>query len=379
MADGRKAKPGWFLLLLFAQLCTHQASAQAHTNVQTVFLIVMENVSWSEIKGSTNAPYINTTLLPLASRCEWYFSPTGVASSLPNYIILEGGTNFGITASPLPSQTTPIASTNHLVSQLNNAGISWKSYQEGISGTGCPTNNTGLYVAWHNPFLYFKDLMTNAAYCIAQNRPYTEFAGHLQSNAVSRYNFIVPNLCHDMHGDNGCPAGVNRITLGDSWFATEIPRIMNSQAYSNNGAIFITWDESTLPPTLAPVGMLVLSPLAKGGGYFNTNYFNHNSTLRTMQEIFGVRPFLGAAATATSLSDLFRPTIFLRSGGLTNGQFQMTFTGINPGKTNFIQASTSLTNWSSIRTNIATTNTLTYTDATATNFNGHFYRVVELP
>jgi hypothetical protein len=52
--------------------------------------------------------------------------------------------------------------------------------------------------------------------------------------------------------------------------------------------------------------MIVLSPLAKGGGYSNSITYDHSSTLRTMEEIFGVQPFLGGAATATDLSDLFR-------------------------------------------------------------------------
>jgi hypothetical protein len=50
--------------------------------------------------------------------------------------------------------------------------------------------------------------------------------------------------------------------------------------------------------------MVVVSPLAKAN-YSNSIYYTHSSTLRTMQEIFGVRPFLRDAANATDLSDLF--------------------------------------------------------------------------
>src|SRR5213593_4277913 len=89
------------------------APADSLTNVRTVFLIVMENVSWSEIKGNSAAPYINQTLLPLASHCEQYYSPPGIASSLPDYFWLEGGTNFGITGSPEPTAAR-IRNTNHL-------------------------------------------------------------------------------------------------------------------------------------------------------------------------------------------------------------------------------------------------------------------------
>jgi hypothetical protein len=40
-------------------------------------------------------------------------------------------------------------------------------------------------------------------------------------------------------------------------------------------------------------------------GYTNTIHYDHSSTLRTVQEIMGVSPFLGGAATATDLADLF--------------------------------------------------------------------------
>jgi hypothetical protein len=54
-----------------------------------------------------------------------------------------------------------------------------------------------------------------------------------------------------------------------------------------------------------PVGLIVLSPLAKGGGYTNTSSYDHSSMLKTVQRIFGVSPFLRGAATASDLSALF--------------------------------------------------------------------------
>jgi hypothetical protein len=55
----------------------------------------MENHNWSDIKGKPAAPYINHSLLPLASYAEHYFNPPGVHPSEPNYLWLEAGTNFG--------------------------------------------------------------------------------------------------------------------------------------------------------------------------------------------------------------------------------------------------------------------------------------------
>src|SRR5262249_29150431 len=79
-------------------------------------------------------------------------------------------------------------------------------------------------------------------------------------------------------------------------------RFSASRAYRDNGAVFITWDEGATGSD-GPIGMIVLSPLSKVN-YANSIYYTHSSTLRTMQVIFGVRPFLRDAANATDLSDL---------------------------------------------------------------------------
>src|SRR5437868_11990750 len=137
---------------------------------------------------------------------------------------------------------------------------------------------------------------------------------------------------------------------------------MNSQAYSNNGAIFLTWDESNMPPTASPIGMIVMSPLAKGHGYFNTNYYTHASTLRTMQEIFGVRPFLYGAHSVGSLADLFLPTIRLETPKiLGTGNFQFNVAGDVSGKTNVVQNSADLKTWTNVATNNPGTNSYLFT------------------
>jgi len=105
-----------------------------------------------------------------------------------------------------------------------------------------------------------------------------------------------------MHENIGCPQS-NRVLFGDTWLPTEVPKILASQAYRNNGVLLITWDEGASGD--GPIGMIVLSPKAKGGGYANTIAYTHSSTLRTVQEIFGVTPMLGSAASVTDLRDLF--------------------------------------------------------------------------
>src|SRR5690349_25116799 len=72
----------------------------------TVFVIVMENQNWSNIKGSSNAPYINSLLTnSQASYAKAYFNPPGNHPSEPNYIWIEAGTNFGIRNDNDPNNT----------------------------------------------------------------------------------------------------------------------------------------------------------------------------------------------------------------------------------------------------------------------------------
>jgi hypothetical protein len=107
-----------------------QAIEQATNSDRTVFLIMMENHDWSRIKGNPSAPYINNVLLPIASHAEQYYTPPHLHPSEPNYLWLEAGSNLGIANDNDPHdnhQSTPL----HLVTLLDRAGISWKSYQEG--------------------------------------------------------------------------------------------------------------------------------------------------------------------------------------------------------------------------------------------------------
>ena len=117
----------------------------------------------------------------------------------------------------------------------------------------------------------------------------------------------------------------------------------------------------------------MLSPLAKGGGYRNTNRFDHATTLRTVQEIFGVRPFLFAAANAPGLGDLFKPSLRLTSWQASGGTFGFTWSGAPAGKTNWIEWSSNLVDWLDLATNPP----VNFMDTTAGDASQRFYRVRE--
>jgi phospholipase C len=270
-----------------------------------VFVVLMENHNWSDIHGSASAPYING-LLATGSHAEQYFNPPGIHPSEPNYLWLEAGSNFGVLNDLAPSVNHQ-STTDHLVTQLEAAGVTWRSYQQGISGTTCPLTATGHYAPKHNPMIFFDDVTdtnsTTSARCIAHVRPYTELATDLAAGTTAQYNFITPDLCHDMH--DSCAPTNDPIAQGDTWLSTEIPMILSSAAYADGGLILITWDESEMGDF--PIGMIALSATVTPG-YSNTIPYTHGSTLRTVEEIFGV-PLLRDATTATDLSDLLGTTL----------------------------------------------------------------------
>ncbi len=282
-----------------------ETASHAH-NIKTVFVIVMENHNWTggstskALKDNSLASYLNFDLVPMASHANNYWNPPHNHPSLPNYLWLEAGTNFGI-HNDGSAYRYGQSTHEHLAALLDKRGISWKAYDESTNGTTCPLSN------WHNPFVFFHDETNDNdphdRRCIDHVRPMKELARDLADDKVARYSFIVPNNCDNMH--SSCYGG-NQIHQGDEWLRRNVPAILRSKAYRSGGALFILWDEALSGD--GPIPLIVLSPFAKGNGYSNHLHYTHGSTLRTLQEIFGVGPLMRDAAHENDLRDLF--TVF---------------------------------------------------------------------
>ena len=274
------------------------SSGATRPSLRTVFLIVMENKNLIQLRGNPDAPFVNS-LFTTAASAEQYYNPPLNHPSEPNYVWMEAGDSLGIPDDNDPAINSRDTS-DHLSDYLDRAGISWKAYEEDISGMDCPLVPVNLYGPKHNPFVFFDDVTghVNATdpYCIRHIRPFAEFANDLTDYTVARYNFITPNLCNDMHS---CATPV-----GDTWLKNTVTSILASSAYAEGGVIFITWDEADGGD--GPIGMFVLSQTAKAG-YSSSLHYDHSSLLKTMQEIFGVGPLLRHAGdpSVNDLSDLF--------------------------------------------------------------------------
>jgi hypothetical protein len=133
--------------------------------------------------------------------------------------------------------------------------------------------------------------------------PFTQFGTDLSQHQMPDFSFIVPDLCNDGHD---CSWEVE-----DAWLAQLVPLIVASPEFSDNGVLFITWDEGSTTAGccggLAQGGqvvMAVVSPLARAG-FRSELPQSHYSLLRTIEDAWGMPP-LGHAAEASAMADIFQ-------------------------------------------------------------------------
>src|SRR6185436_4637109 len=87
----------------------------------------------------------------------------------------------------------------------------------------------------------------------------------------------------------------------------EVPKILGSPAWQQNGVLFITFDEgSSSTGGGGHISTLLISPLARRGFQSSVAY-NHYSLLRTITDAWGLPP-LSKAASAAPMSDFFGAT-----------------------------------------------------------------------
>ena len=268
---------------------------------------------------------------------------------------------------PPNAQTT----TQHLSGLLQKAGRTWKSYQEdtdlttisgklinlplaesawtvplvslsGVFGPGNYLNEYNdstqyNYAPKHNPMLFFNDTnggnnATTTNPLRLNYAPLQQLAFDLANNSVADYNWITPDQYNEQHsaltgGFAGLTGDASQIKAGDNTVSRLVPLIMASRAYKDGGVIILWWDESEADGETGDnaddfnhtVGEIIISPLAheneNGLPYAGSISYSHSSDLRTLQEIFHVKatggssPYLGDAANATDLSDLFQPGV----------------------------------------------------------------------
>jgi phosphatidylinositol-3-phosphatase len=242
-----------------------------------IVLVIEENKAYSEIIGSSKAPYINS----LASEGALFTQSYGITyPSEPNYMALLAGSTFGLTADTCPFST----SAANLGSELLAAGLSYAGYSESMPRQGYEGCNNGEYARKHNPTANCTDLPKTV------NKTFAEFPTDYAD--LPTVSFVDPNLVDDMHSAS--------ITMGDTWLQDNMSGYIN-WAMNNNSLFILTWDTDNGKsdnhiPTLF-VGANIVP-----GQYSET--INDYNVLRTIEQAYGL-PYAGNSATATPITDVF--------------------------------------------------------------------------
>lgn len=311
-----------------------------------VVVLTLENESASATFGpGSPATYLN------GLRSEGVFLPNYYGTghvSLSNYIAMVSGqpinplTMTDCAQISLWTCVQPqglISGGRNLADQLEEAGLSWRSYQDGTSTPcfhgpytaldtagdpyqGHSTTGAKNYADRHNPFIYFPNVIENAARCAAHQRPYADLGLDLLGT-LPAFSFITPDTCHDGHDDPCAGSSTGGLVAADAWLSTELPGLLTYLA-NNNGLLVINFDEGSAPagvadlstptdylcPTCASLGIggrtgaILVSPRLPQGAEVTTSY-DHFSLLRTVEDSFGISEHLNLAGVATPMTAAF--------------------------------------------------------------------------
>lgn len=246
-----------------------------------VVVVVFENHAYSQVIGSSSAPYINSLKAGGANLTQSYAE---THPSQPNYFALFSGSTQGITDDSC--YTPGFSSAPNLASELIAAGRTWASYNETLPSQGSTTCSSGTYARKHNPWFGFSNVPTSTAKTFAQFP--TDYS------TLPQVSFVVPNLCSDMHDCS--------VSTGDTWLKNNLGAYA-TWAKTHNSLLVVTFDEDNrLSGNKIPT-VFYGQPVAAGSSSSTT--YNHYDLLRTLEDTQGLTTHAGNAASAKDITGIW--------------------------------------------------------------------------
>ena len=328
-----------------------------------VVLVIEENHDYTQINGSTSAPYINS----LKSQGAWFTGSHAIEHpSQPNYLDLYSGSNQGVTDDTVPPPGSQYTTAN-LGGGLKAKGLTFGGYSETMPSVGFTGGSSGTapntYQRKHNPWVDWQGTGTNQI-PLSWNMP---FAGSFPTNSATlpTVSFVVPNQNNDMHDGT--------IATADAWLMNNLDAYVQ-WAKTHNSLFILTFDENNGGGTNQIVTVFI-GQMVKIGQYSET--IDHYTILRTIEDMYGLS-HAGAAGSATPILDCWNtatpaaPTVTTHPANksVTAGQtatFSVTASGTAPLSYQ----------WQKNNTTISGATSASYTTpATTLADNGSTYRCV---
>jgi phosphatidylinositol-3-phosphatase len=245
-----------------------------------VVVAVLENHAYSQIIGSSSAPYLNS----LKSGGAVLTSSLAITHpSQPNYFTLFSGATQGITDDGC--YTPGFSAAPNLASELADAGRSWASYNESLPSQGSTTCSSGDYAQKHNPWFGFSNVPTSSALTFDQ------FPSDY--GTLPQVSFVTPNLCSDMHDCS--------VSTGDTWLQDHLGAYA-TWARTHNSVLIVTFDEDNYLAGNRIATVLYGQPVTPGSS--SGASYDHYSVLRTIEDMYGTA-HAGNAASASDITGIW--------------------------------------------------------------------------
>ena len=288
-----------------------------------IFVIVEENHGSTDVIGNKAAPNLNA----LAAQYGIATNYDAVAHpSEPNYVALLGGSTFTVNSDN--AYYVQQVKAPSLISELDQAHVGWKAYLQslphpGYEGICYPASCNGapdkdpLYVSKHDGIQNFTTSLNPADW--SRQVPIGQLGADLRSGRVPAFSWVIPDECHDQHGDppycidSGTPGGSDPqdqrlVAVGDQYLGQLVGQITGASFWAKgNNAIDIVYDEGD---TSAGGGGQVANVVITSHGprhLQDPGAYSHYSLLATILGNFGL-PCLQNACTAAPMTPLFAVT-----------------------------------------------------------------------
>jgi phospholipase C len=254
-----------------------------------VVVILEENKPAAAVIDNPDAPFLNAL-------AQQYASATNYSAithpSLPNYLALVSGSTGDIANDCSPDPSSCAATGTSIAQSLEAAGLTWRMYAESMT-TPCAMVDGDRYAVRHNPFVYFSAVTNDPDSCADHVVPFSQFAADLEGAELPALSFISPDLCSDMHDCS--------VATGDAWLAREVPKLLDSPAFSGNSLLVITFDEGSGSDNR--VALLFAGPAAARATTSNSAY-THYSLLHTIEAGLALPTLSENDAAAPTMQDL---------------------------------------------------------------------------
>lgn len=272
------------LLILLSSLFISTLSFAEMPKFKRMTLIVLEN---ADFEKAMQQPFLKS----LAAKGALLTNYRGVARpSQPNYIALTSGDTFGVSTDDNVS-----LDVRHLGNLLEDAGMSWRVYAQGLPETECFTGRShGQYMRKHQPFISYANVRDDEARC-AKIVPANRIDGDVLLDKMANFSLYVPD-----DNNNGHDTGV---AYADRWLQKEFGPRFNSEAFMKGMVVAITFDEGGSGGQ--HIYTILIGDHVRPGARSDAK-LDHFSMLRTIEEGFGL-PTLGRRDDkASAITDIWQ-------------------------------------------------------------------------